>query len=100
MNIGMRWLLFPGIDTLCFDISLFVLQIPIRTIIVFLRNLFTVSCIVEICCKVETTKNVDIIMREDCMCSICKCQEAKLCLQVIMFLTTIIITSDMLFQFL
>jgi len=62
MNIGMRWLLFPGIDTLCFDISLFVLQIPIRTIIVFLRNLFTVSCIVEICCKVETTKNVDIIM--------------------------------------
>jgi hypothetical protein len=32
-----------------YDISLFVLQIPIRTIIVFLRNLFTVSCIVEIC---------------------------------------------------
>jgi hypothetical protein len=36
MDIGMRWLLLLGIDTLCFDISLFVLQIPIRTIIVFL----------------------------------------------------------------
>lgn len=36
MDIEMRWLLVLGIGTLCFDISLFVLQIPIRTIIVFL----------------------------------------------------------------
>jgi hypothetical protein len=35
MDITTRWLSMLGIGTLCFDLSLFVLRIPVRTIIVF-----------------------------------------------------------------
>jgi Flp pilus assembly protein TadB len=35
MDTTTRWLSMLGIGTLCFGISLFVLRIPIRTIIVF-----------------------------------------------------------------
>jgi hypothetical protein len=82
MDIGTRWLLVIGIGTLCFGISLFVLRIPIRTIIVFFSiGLPLVALWLYVDVKSKQQKTVDVIVREACICSICKHKEAKLCLQ-------------------
>lgn len=82
MDTGTRWLLVLGMGTLCFGISLFVLRIPLRTIIIFFAiGLPLVALWLYVDVKSKQQKNVDVIMMQACICSICKHKEAKLCLQ-------------------
>ena len=82
MDTTTRWLSMLGIGTLCFGISLFVLRIPIRTIIVFfIIGVPLVALWLYVDVKSKQQKTVDVIVREACICSICKHKEAKLCLQ-------------------
>ncbi len=82
MDITMRWLSFMGIGTLCFGISLFVLRIPIRTIVVFLViGLPLVALWLYVDAKSRQQRSVLDINRQACLCPICKHEEAKFCLQ-------------------
>src|ERR671932_443810 len=91
-----RWILTLGLATLCFGISLFVLHIPIRTIGIFFalgiplillwlyvgdkskqqqlqqqKNGNTVS---------DHSSNNDLVQQQSCICSICKHEQAGVCL--------------------
>ena len=82
MNITTRWLLALGIGTVCFGISLFVLRIPIRTIIVFFSiGLPLVALWLYVDVKSKEKKKIDSITAQACICSSCKHEEARICLQ-------------------
>jgi hypothetical protein len=82
MNITTRWLLALGIGTVCFGISLFVLRIPIRTNIVFFSiGLPLVALWLYVDVKSKEKKKIDSITAQACICSICKHEEARICLQ-------------------
>ena len=86
MNITTRWLLALGIGTVCFGISLFVLRIPIRTIIVFFSiGLPLVALWLYVDVKSKEKKKIDSITAQACICSICNTKKpgsvaAKMCM--------------------
>jgi hypothetical protein len=72
-----------GIGTLCFGLSLFVLRIPIRTIIVFfIIGVPLVALWLYVDAKSKQRKKITtIVATQPCICSICKHEEAKNCFQ-------------------
>ncbi|MFY9796242.1 MAG: hypothetical protein WB988_15000 [Candidatus Nitrosopolaris sp.] len=81
MDNTTRWISMLGIGTLCFGISLFVLRIPIRTIIVFFIigvPLVALWLYVDAKSKQQKKMTTDITTQV-CICSICKHEEAKSC---------------------
>jgi energy-coupling factor transporter transmembrane protein EcfT len=84
VNITTRWLFILGIGTVFFGLSLFVLHIPIRTIIVFfVIGLPLVALWLYIDTKSKQQMNVNTIGSGACVCSICGHEQAKICLQEI-----------------
>jgi hypothetical protein len=84
MNITTRWIFILGIGTVCFGFSLFVLHIPIRTIVVFfIIGLPLVALWLYVDTRSKQQRNVNAIGEEACMCSICEHEQAKICLQQI-----------------
>ncbi len=85
MDTTTRWLSMLGIGTLCFGISLFVLRIPIRTIIVFFIigvPLVALWLYVDAKSKQQKKINTDTsVTTQVCICLICKHEEAKACFQ-------------------
>ena len=85
MDSTTRWLSMLGIGTLCFGLSLFVLRIPIQTIIVFFIigvPLVALWLYVDAKSKQQKKINTDTsITTQVCICSICKHEEAKTCFQ-------------------
>ena len=82
MDIIRRWLFIMGIGTVCFAISLFVIRVPIRTIIVF----FVIGIPVVILWfyadeKSKKQRAFANIMSKRCVCPICKHEQAKNCLE-------------------
>ena len=76
-----RLLLIVGIATLCFGISLFVLRIPVQTIVVFFIIGIPVVAIWWYADKESKPKKSDRYSQEACICPICKHDQAKICLQ-------------------
>jgi hypothetical protein len=82
METTTRWLSMLGIGTLCFGISLFVLRIPIRTIIVFfIIGVPLVALWMYVDAKSKQQKKITTVTTQPCICSICKHEEAKSCFQ-------------------
>jgi hypothetical protein len=80
-----RWLSVLGIGTLCFGISLFVLRIPIRTIIVFfIIGVPLVALWLYVDARSKQQKNIGsgtTATTQVCICSICKHDQAKTCFE-------------------
>jgi len=77
-----RWLSMLGIGTLCFGLSLFVLRIPIRTILVFfIIGVPLVALWLYVDAKSKQQKKITNVTTQPCICSICKHEDAKTCLQ-------------------
>ena len=83
MDTTARWLSMLGIGTLCFGISLFVLRIPVRTIIVFfIIGVPLVALWLYVDAKSKQQKKITTTATtQACTCSICKHAEAKSCYQ-------------------
>jgi hypothetical protein len=82
MKTTTRWLSRLGIGTLCFGISLFVLRIPIRTIIVFFFiGVPLVALWMYVDAKSKQQKKITTVTTQPSVCSICKHEEAKSCFQ-------------------
>ena len=83
MDSTTRWLSMLGIGTLCFGLSLFVLRIPIRTIIVFfIIGVPLVALWLYVDAKSKQQKKItSTVTTQPCICSICKHEEAKSCFQ-------------------
>jgi hypothetical protein len=83
MDSTTRWLSMLGIGTLCFGLSLFVLRIPIRTIIVFfIIGVPLVALWLYVDAKSKQEKKITTtVTTQPCICSICKHEEAKSCFQ-------------------
>lgn len=82
MDSTTRWISILGIATLCFAIALFVLRVPIRTILVFFAigiPLIVLWLYAEE--KSKQQKRVNTITEQACICSICKHEHARICLQ-------------------
>jgi hypothetical protein len=82
MDTTTRWISILGIATLCFAIALFVLRVPIRTILVFFAigiPLIVLWLYAEE--KSKQQKRVSSITKQACICSICKHENARICLQ-------------------
>jgi Flp pilus assembly protein TadB len=79
MDTTTRWLSMLGIGTLCFGLSLFVLRIPIRTIIVFfIIGVPLVALWLYVDAKSKQQKKITTtVITQPCICSICKHEEAK-----------------------
>lgn len=81
MDTTKRWLSMLGIGTLCFGLSLFVLRIPIRTIIVFfIIGVPLITLWLYVDAKSKQQKKITSITQA-CICSICKHEEANSCYQ-------------------
>jgi hypothetical protein len=82
MDTTTRWLSMLGIGTLCFGISLFVLRIPIRTIIVFFITGVPLGALwLYFDAKSKQQKKITTVTTQPCICSICKHEDAKSCFQ-------------------
>ena len=85
METTTRWLSMLGIGTLCFGISLFVLRIPIRTIIVFfIIGVPLVALWLYVDARSKQQKKISsetTTTTQVCICSICKHDEARACFQ-------------------
>src|SRR5712691_10520431 len=85
METTKRRLSMLGIGTLCFGISLFVLRIPVRTIIVFfIIGVPLVALWLYVDAKSKQPKKITTdtsTTTQVCICSICKHEEAKTCFQ-------------------
>jgi hypothetical protein len=82
MDTTTRWIAILGIATLCFAIALIVLRVPIRTILVFFGigiPLIVLWLYAEE--KSKQQKRVNTITEQACICSICKHEHARMCLQ-------------------
>ncbi len=83
MDIITRWLSILGIGTVCFATFLFVVRVPIRTIMIF----FAIGILVVILWFYADEKSkkqrlfANIVSRQ-CVCPICKHEEAKNCLEL------------------
>ena len=81
MDTTTRWIAILGIATLCFAIALFVLRVPIGTILVFFAigiPLIVLWLYAEE--KSKQQKRVNTITEQACICSICKHEHARMCL--------------------
>ncbi|MGH9921492.1 MAG: hypothetical protein ACRD38_01935 [Nitrososphaerales archaeon] len=82
MDTTTRWLSILGIGTIIFGISLFVLRIPVRTIIIFLIiGVSVVALWLYADARSKQQKRIDVISAQGCICSICRHDGAKICLQ-------------------
>ena len=82
MDITMRWLSILGIGTILFGISLFVLHIPVRTIIIFFAiGVSVVALWLYADARSKQQKRIDVITAQACICSICRHDGAEICLQ-------------------
>ena len=82
MDLTTRWLSILGVGTIVFGISLFVLRIPVRTIIIFfVIGVSVVALWLYVDARSKQQKRIDTITAEGCVCSICRHDEAKICLQ-------------------
>jgi uncharacterized membrane protein YjjP (DUF1212 family) len=85
MDTTTRWLSTLGIGTMCFGISLFVLRIPIRTIIVFfIIGIPLVALWLYVDAKSKQQKKISsetTAAKQVCICSICNHDEASACFQ-------------------
>ena len=82
MDTTTRWISILGIVTLCFGISLFVFRIPIRTIIIFFAiGIPLILLWLYADWKSTQQRRINTITKQACICSICKHQQAKVCLQ-------------------
>ncbi len=82
MDSTTRWISILGIATVCFGIALFVLHVPVRTILVFFAigmPLIALWLYAEE--KSKQHKRVDTVTKQVCICSICKHDQANICLQ-------------------
>ena len=82
MDTTTRWISILGIITLCFGIALLVLRVPIRTMLIFFA--IGVPLIVLWLYADEKSKQqrrIGVITQQGCICSICKHEQAKICLQ-------------------
>lgn len=82
MDAAIRWFSILGISTICFGIGLFILRIPIRTIMIF----FIIGLPLVLLWLYADQKTKDQRKRTDanveaCACPICKHDEAGICLQ-------------------
>jgi hypothetical protein len=85
-NITDRWLVVLGIGTLIFALSLFVLRVPIRTIIVFFAIGIPVTLLwlyVDQKSKrqQEEARNYETMAGQECICPVCKHQQAEECIK-------------------
>ncbi len=81
MDPTTRWISILGIAALCFGLALFVLRVPVRTILVF----FAIGVPLIILWlyadeKSKQQKRINKITNQRCICSICKHDQAKVCL--------------------
>jgi len=82
MDTTTRWLSILGIGTLCFGLSLFVLRIPIRTIIIFfIIGLPLVALWLYVDARSKKEKTASKNASQVCICSICKHETANNCFQ-------------------
>lgn len=82
MDFTTRWLSILGIGTVVFAISLFVLRIPIRTIIIFfILGLAVVTLWLYVDRRSSQQKKISSITHQLCVCPICKHEEVDLCIQ-------------------
>lgn len=82
MDFTTRWLSILGIGTVIFAISLVVLRIPIRTIIIFfVIGMAVVTLWLYADRRSNQQKKISAIAVQACICSICKHEEAKQCMQ-------------------
>ena len=85
-SLTTRWILTLGIATLCFGIFLFVLRIPVRTITIFFVlgiPLILLWLYVDVKSRQPQKKKIDNsinIQQQQCICSICKHDQAGICL--------------------
>jgi hypothetical protein len=81
MDPTTRWISILGIAALCFGLALFVLRVPVRTILIF----FAIGVPLIILWlyadeKSKQQKRINKITNQRCICSICKHDQAKVCL--------------------
>jgi hypothetical protein len=81
MDPTTRWISILGIAALCFGLALFVLRVPLRTILIF----FAIGIPLIILWlyadeKSKQQKIINKIIKQRCICSICKHEQAKVCL--------------------
>src|SRR5919199_2292617 len=82
MDFATRWLSTLGIATIIFAISLFVLRIPVRTIVIFLIiGVSVVTLWLYVDARSNQQKKISAIAGQTCICPICKHEEAEMCLQ-------------------
>lgn len=82
MDVTTRWILILGIVTLCLGIALMVLRVPIRTMLIFFAiGVPLILLWVYADQKSKQQKTISIITKQGCICSICKHEQAKICLQ-------------------
>ena len=82
MDPTTRWISILAIAALCFGIGLFVLRIPVRTILIFFAigvPLTALWLYAEE--KSKRQKRVNLISKQVCICPICKHEHAKVCLE-------------------
>src|ERR1051325_780764 len=84
-SLTTRWLLALGLATLCFGIFLFVLRIPVRTIGIFFA--LGIPLILLWLYDGKTTSDPGSSnnpdqheLQQQCICSICKHEQAEVCL--------------------
>jgi hypothetical protein len=85
MDTATRWLCILGLVTLCFGLSLFILRIPIRTIVVFFAiGLPIVALWLYVDSKSRLTGSKTVTNRNSaqaCICPICNHDDAKICFE-------------------
>ena len=82
MDTTTRWISILGIVTLCFGIALFIVRVPVRTIIIFLAIGIPLILLWLYADKKSTEQaRFKTITKQACICSICKHEQAKICLQ-------------------
>ncbi len=76
-----RWLVTLGIGTLLFGVSLFVIRIPIRTILVFFAlGMPVVLLWVYIDLKSRRQDEFKRMQNQGCICGVCKHDQAAKCI--------------------
>ena len=82
MDPTTRWISILAIAALCFGIGLFVLRVPVRTILIFFAIGVPLTALwLYADEKSKQQKRVNKISKQGCICSICKHEHAKVCLE-------------------
>ena len=82
MDPTTRWISILAIAALCFGIGLFVLRVPVRTILIFFAIGVPLTALwLYVDEKSKQQKRVNIISKQGCICQIFKHEQAKVCLE-------------------